>query len=111
MPEPVVGVAELNVAIPPVFNAPLIPVPPTTTKAPLFVPELDVPEAATKLAFIVATPDAVNVVNAPVLAVDGPIGVLFTLPPAITALAVLKFVATNVVNVLSVMWALANALM
>ena len=64
------------VIVDPVFTAPLIPNPPTTTNAPVVVLELAVPDAATTLPLAINVPDVVAVVNAPVLGVNDPIGVL-----------------------------------
>ena len=77
---PVTSKVERSVAVPvtsinpPMYVAPLIPVPPATTNAPVVVLELAVPLAATKLPLLICTPLFVNVVNAPVAAVLAPIG-------------------------------------
>ena len=87
----------VTLKLPARFTSPVIPTPPLTTNAPVVAFVLGVLLAATKLPLLVCTPEFVNVVNAPVLAVVAPIGVLFKLPPVITALAVLKpVVAINV---------------
>ena len=89
--------------LPPTFKSPPIPAPPVTTNAPVVVFVLAVVAAATTLLLRIVVLDAVNVVNAPVLAVEAPIGVLFTLPPVITALPEAKFVAVSVVTFSAVM--------
>ena len=77
-----------KLALVPRFKLPLAPIPPTTTNAPVVVLVLAVVELATKLPAFQVTPVVTKVVKRPVLAVVAPIGVLSTLPPVTTALAV-----------------------
>ena len=49
-----------DVNAPPKNIAPLIPTPPVTTKAPVVVFELTVPELATKLPATISIPDTIS---------------------------------------------------
>jgi hypothetical protein len=53
----IVVVAPLTTKLPPTYKAPLIPAPPATTKAPVEVLELAVPELATRLPECTVTPE------------------------------------------------------
>ena len=85
-------------------NCPTLILPPTPsppvpaiTSAPVVTLVLSVPLAATMLPEAIIVLELVKVVNLPVDAVDAPIGVLFTLPPVITALPDAKLVKVPVV--------------
>jgi hypothetical protein len=81
----------INREVPPTCNSPLMPVPPTTTRAPVVALVVAVPDPATTLPRDVNIPVDVKVVNVPGAGVTAPMVTPLMPPPA-----TLRVLAVNV---------------